>query len=335
MRHLLLAALLVAAHFSFGQKFLFGTTPFSGTGAGKQQFKSSEYIYGRLELPTTVDEFFKIPRSSSDADHPTTVLVYRVEVEKDGIRMGSNSWPYMKITPEQKAANFINFDVLPEPKVATTQTCGLADYSSNVGSAPLYFMFTERNFPDNGKYTIKIKMAYFKMDPYNPTLEKPEEEWKSASGKFEFEFNTDDLEKLQAHKADADKLVKSNADSQAMAARGLPKEWNMKNASTNGYTEKQITDLILQKAKAGTKIFKVVLYPVTGPAWVIEKNDIDLPLRKWHNQTIGYFKQTDGHCFYNTGGLRQEYEGGGQYGATFFEKVSEMEINCKNIPAVK
>lgn len=107
--------------------FSFSTKPLSGKAApAKNKFKSSDFIYGRLELPCSVNEFFKIPKTSTHRDYPVDVLQYKVTIEKNGERQGSNAWRDSKIDSDQRAGDAWLFDILPEPKLATTMTCGLA-----------------------------------------------------------------------------------------------------------------------------------------------------------------------------------------------------------------
>lgn len=313
--------------------FSFSTKPFTGKSAGsKQKFKSSDFIYGRLEVPGTINDFFKIPKTSNKRDYPVDVLQYKVTVEKDGSRMGSNSWRDSKIDSEQRASNAWAFDILPEPKEATTMTCGLADYSSNVSAAPLYMMFTRSNFPDSGLYVIKIEIKYWKFDPYQPNFPLPEEEWITAAGEFEFEFDTDDLPTLQGNFAEAGDLVKENARAKALEARGLPREWHIKNAAiATGHQEEELGPLLLAKEAETCKLLKIVIHPVTGPRWIVEKNDVDIPTIKWHNQMFGFFCENNGRYFYISGGFRQEYEGGGTYGPVFFQWTERVELSGKFI----
>jgi hypothetical protein len=335
----LLLALMLMGKLSSAQaqtsgKFIFSNTPFAAsTAAGKQQFKSSEFIYGRLELPSTVEEFFKMPKTSEKRDYPASVLVYRVYVEKNGEQLGSNRWPYIKLTSEQRKNKFLNFDILPQPSESTTMTCALADFSSSVSPGPLYSMFDRDRFPSSGKYTIKIDMQYWTFDPYNPDMALPEAEWNTSSGKFEFDFNTSDLPRIQENNAEAQKLVKENSRVKAMNARGLPKEWNLKSApSATGFTEKEMIAMFLDREATTCKNIKAVIYPVNGPTWVIVKNDSGIPLWRWHNQTLGFFAENNARCFYITGDVRQQYEGGGKYAPAYFQWTESLELNCKNIP---
>jgi hypothetical protein len=277
-----------------------------------------------------VKEFFKIPKVSKSTDYPLDVLQYKVTVEQNGQRMGSNSWQNTKIDSDELASDTWAFDILPEPKEAITMTCGLADYGSNVSCAPLYMMFTRSNFPESGLYTIKIEIKYWKFDPYEPNFPLPEEQWITAAGEFEFEFDTDDLSTLQENFAEAGNLVKENARAKTLEARGLPKEWHMENAPiATGHTEAELPALLLAKEQETCKALKVVVFPVTGPKWVIEKYDSGIPKLKWHNQMFGFFSENNGKYCFITGGFRQEYEGDGNYGPVFFQWTKSVELGGK------
>jgi hypothetical protein len=314
-------------------KFHFSTKPFTTKSTGsKQLFKSGDFIYGRMELPSSIEEFFKMPKTSEKRDYPASVLVYRVYVEKEGEQLGGNPWPYIKVTSEQRKSKFLNFDVLPQPSEATTMTCALADFTSAVSSAPLSSMFNRDRFPVNGKYTIKIDMQYWTFDPYSPDTALPEAEWTTCSGEFEFEFNTSDLPYIQANDAEAEKLVKENARTRAMDARGLPEEWNMKSAPSEcGFTKEELTAMFLDRESSSCKVLRTIVYPVKGAAWIVVKDNSGLPLWKWHNQALGFFAENNGRYFYIVGDLRQQYSGGGQYEPAYFQWTESNELHGKYI----
>ncbi|PZR39120.1 MAG: hypothetical protein DI538_07705 [Azospira oryzae] len=315
-------------------KITFANVPMTSATLPKKSFKTNEFIYGRMELPSAVGTYFKMPKTTSNPDYPALVLLYKMTVEKNGENSGSsNAWPYTKISAQQKNSAFFNFDVLPEPSHATTMTCGLADYTSNVSSSPLYMMFDRNHFPENGKYHINIEIKYWTFDPYNPNNPLGEQEWTTVKGDFELDFTTSDLPTLQSNAAQAGKLVQENARIQTMEAIGLPKEWNMVSAKiTSPFTEAQLVSMFLATQPASAKNLKLVVYPVNAPGWIIEKNELDLPLFKWHNQNLGFFVQNNARCYYISGGLRQPYEGGGKYGAPYYQWAESLEMNCKFIP---
>jgi len=309
----------------------FSSQPFTKSAKAKQQFSSADFIYGKLDLPKTVEEFFAIPGKWNNPDYPGTVLIYKVIVEKDGEKIGSsNAWQYTRITSDQKKSKTFFFDVLPEPTAATTMVCGLSDYSSNVSAAPLYMMFDRSHFPENGKYTIKIEIQYWTMDPYNPDTPTIEEEWTKVAGEFEFDFNTKDLKDIMANATSAASLVKDNARVAAMEAVGLPEQWNWKPANINvPYSVDELTKLFLAREGDTCQALKAVIYPVKAPQWIVEKNGYDIPLFKWHNQMFGFFAENNGRYFYISGGLRQNHEGAGTYGEIFFQWTESTELSPK------
>jgi hypothetical protein len=314
--------------------FSFSPQPFlTGIAKVKSAFTSDEFIYGKLELPSSLQEFFHLPEHSTQADYPCDVLMYKIEIEKQGERMGSsNAWCYTKIAPEQKKMNSFFFDVLPEPSQATTMICGLSDYSSNVGAAPLYMMFDRNHFPESGQYKVKIEIKYWTFDPYNPETPAVEQEWTTVWGDFTFEFDTKDLREILINANSAATLVKENARVKAMEGRGLPEEWNWTNNPIEpAFTEQQLIDLFLAREGDTCKALKMISYPVRNPRWIIEKNSNDFPLFKWHNQLFGFFAENNGRYFYITGGLRQTHEGGGVFGEVFFQWTQSVELSAKFI----
>jgi hypothetical protein len=334
---LVVCSILSTAYAQSGNdvKFFFNTVPFTTTSVGsKQQFKSSEFIYGRIELPLPVEEFFKLPKISK-TEYPVSYLIYKIAISKEGEELTSYdaAWPYAKVTEKERKNKYLNFDVLPKPAEATTMTSGVTEFDAGIGTAPLYSLFDRTNFPASGNYRIGIQISGCTYDLYDRTRILPENEWITSSGKFTLSFNVQDISTLQDNGSEASSLVKENARLKGIEARGLPEQWSMKSAPiTSGFTEKELIAMFLAKEESTTTCLKAYIYPVTGPAWNIEKNDIGLPVQKWHTQTLGFFAQNKGRCFYIVGGLRQEYQGGGTYGKTYYQWEKSDEVNCKYIP---
>lgn len=326
---------LIGSQHIFAQaKFYFSTNPFTTTNAGgKTSFKTSEFIYGRLELPATIQEHFKVP--ATNTDHPVDFFAYTVRILKDGKPIGNTSnWPFTPLSKEDLKKKYWNFDVLPKPELASTVLSGTSTFSSGKASAPLYGLFERENFPQNGKYTVKITIACIAYDPYDPTTAKPMDQWTNVSGEFELVFSTDDLPALQTNWSKANSLVAQNAKQKAMQERGLPKEWNMTKAPiSSGIAESKLKELIEAKLKSGSTIIKLVIQPSAGGnTWLIEKNNVGIPIMKYHNQPYGAFYRTpDGGCRYIEGNLQQDYSGAGTYEETYFRNYRVDDVDCKFI----
>jgi hypothetical protein len=64
--------------------------------------------------------------------------------------------------------------------------------------------------------------------------------------------------------------------------------------------------------------------------WTVEANEFGIPRYRYSSQWYTIFmKSKDGKtCFYQGFGLRQNYEGGGKYSATFIDADKYHYVNC-------
>lgn len=312
-------------------KFYFSNTPFTNSNVGgKPKFKSNEFIYGRLEVSEPVEKSFKMPKKSSKY---VTHVEYVIDIFKGDQQIGISSWPYTMVSEGERGQTYLNFDVLPKPSEATTQTCGTEDFSTNIASAPLYSMVARKLFTE-GEYTIKVYISHPLTDPYTGQPDyNSMAKWPKCVGEFKFEFSSDDIPALLENGEKANDLAKENANKKTLEARGLPEQWNWKSAPIviDNLTEKQLTDMYVANEASGLKCIKAVIFPNTGTRWMVDKNDLGVPTRQWHSQTIGFFSKQDGHYYWDRAGARKDYQGGGNYGKIYMQRVERVEINGKDV----
>lgn len=79
------------------------------------------------------------------------------------------------------------------------------------------------------------------------------------------------------------------------------------------------------------KEFKVVKVNITNNPWILEKNELGIPLYKRSSVSIGV-KNAKGECGIGSANVRQDYEGGGSYGAAYMYLPSDpIIVPCENI----
>lgn len=83
-------------------------------------------------------------------------------------------------------------------------------------------------------------------------------------------------------------------------------------------------------ATAGVDKGKVTRVVITSDIWHVKKNDWGFPEYKYLDVDIAV--SIEGKCWLAYGQIRKEYEGGGQYGAEFFNYWGlQEEMNCNNV----
>ena len=188
-------------------KMYFSSQPFKTSNTGsKKTFKSSEYIYGRIELDSqTVKEAFKVWDPSDG--YPYSFLLYRVFIFHNGEEMGHNTLNICLLEQKNKNNNYLNFDVLPEPSKATTVMSGIERFDAGLFAAPLYGQINSNNFKEDGEYRIVVKFYYESYDVWGKREEV--EKWPRLEDEFSFMFTTKDVAMLKKNETAADAVIET------------------------------------------------------------------------------------------------------------------------------
>jgi hypothetical protein len=93
----------------------------------------------------------------------------------------------------------------------------------------------------------------------------------------------------------------------------------------------KIEALVKTKYEAAFPGFKVLKVNITNNPWILEKNDLGIPLYKRSSVSVGV-KNDKGECGIGSANVRQDYEGGGTYGAVYMYLPSDpIIVPCENI----
>src|SRR5439155_1581467 len=132
-------------------------------------------------------------------------------------------------------------------------------------------------FPQSGTYTIDIVLFGNSYDDWGKPTGKSEE-FPTASAKFAFQFSGTDGQTLVANSKKAKESVESAKNRREML-HAMPDYW------AKGATppEPKLAPARLVPmikgfiAQWNLTYVKHVIYPYTGPLWVIEKNSLGIP----------------------------------------------------------
>ena len=293
-----------------GAKMYFSDKPFGNNHDGsKTSFKSSDFIYGRIELDNqTLLDAFKM----SSIKTKYYYLHIRLGSFKNGEQMGSkNSWEYLLIKNEEDVKkNYLNFDILPSPTAATSAMCGLEDFTSNIAGGPLYFIINHSSFPDDGEYSIKVQLFLESFDGWGK--QQDPEKWPSVKNEFKFNFSSNDIQNLKKNGEAGDELVRKNT----FRLSKLPDHFSKPNTLGDPMlTNANIGAVLKRDLPSGNMtLLKFAVGNFTGPLWQVEKNDLGLILRRYVTPDIKIAYKFDSDCYVGYARLWQEYVGGGKYG---------------------
>jgi hypothetical protein len=320
--------------------FTFSTQPLDGkSGKGKDTFRTSDFIYGRVDLPASVKDFFSTDNSNTST-HPQSVLLFKIEaLAEDGTVMGEVAKRYFKPAADELKNKYLAFDVSPEPSQATLQLSMLPQFDLGIFSTQFARLFDQSAyygrvpaFEDGKTYTIKVTLSRWVIDPQSGYPKYGEDT--ECSGTFQLQYRQADVATLLKLLPESDRLVKDNSRKQAAEERGLPEEWNLKSAKIgSGETEEELIDLFLSQEAKKTEVIKLVALPAEGK-WVTyrdEKVAYEKILFRWFNQTLVFFYQREGKYFCAKGGVRQDYQGNNTYGDSYLKWEEKTDIAARYI----
>lgn len=293
-----------------GAKMYFSDKPFGNNHDGsKTSFKSSDFIYGRIELNNqTLLEAFKM----SSIKTKYYYLRYWVCAYKNGEQQGSkNSWEYLLIKNEEDVKkSYLNFDILPSPTAATSAMCGLEDFTSNIASGPLYFIINSSSFPEDGEYSIQVRLFLESYDGWGK--QQDFEKWPEVKDEFKFQFNSNDIQTLKKNGDDGSELVRRNT----FRLSKLPDYFSNPNKLNDPMLSNANISAVLKRdlPSGNMTLLKFAVGDYTGPLWQTEKNELGIILRRYVTPDIKIAYKFDGDCYVGYARLWQEYTGGGKYG---------------------
>jgi hypothetical protein len=290
-----------------GATMYFFDKPFSTNNAdNKSSFTSNDFIYGRLELPgQTLYNAFGMQRMTN-----RYYLRYRVSAFKDGEQKGTfNLWDYLLIKNQNEKNNWLNFDIMPEPAKATSVVCGSEIFNTGLAAGPLYHIISRENFPENGKYIIKVRLF---LEAYDSWGSKDElNKWPVADGEFAFDFNTQDVQTIRKNATAANEVIANNA----FLIRKLPDYFNRSAAVNDAELTNAKIAAILKRDLSDRVVLKFSIATYNGPLWQVEADANGVIKYKYAAPDIHIAYKWNGKCYLGTARLWKDYEGGGKYGS--------------------
>jgi hypothetical protein len=134
------------------------------------------------------------------------------------------------------------------------------------------------------------------------------------------------------------KMVTEAIDSYGSREKFMDKmEANYKNMTKNlrmvpaAMSNPKIEAMVKNGYESSFKDFKVLKVHITNNPWILEKNDLGIPLYKRSSVSVGV-KNAKGECGIGSANVRQDYEGGGTYGQAYMYLPSDpIIVPCENI----
>jgi hypothetical protein len=308
----------------------------------KTTFSSSEYIYGHLDLGgKTVHDAFGLKNQS---DVPFYYINYDLVIYKPGERPYEGNWGgsrnYTLVTKEDAKKTYWDFDVLPDPTKISTIRSMLAD-EKDFERRSLAGIYTKwynadsarSTFPENGTYTIDVTVWGEKYDDWGQPTTKMGVDPPTASAMFSFQFNGPDGQRLIANQLTAQKTVEAAKNASAML-HAMPAWWAKGILAPDPkLAPARLVPMIKDyMARWGNLTYlKHMIYPVSGPMWAVEKNDLGIPRYRRFTSAIYiiYKDPKDSSCQVGYLEMSEPYAGGGTYSQPELHGVSDVKyIDC-------
>ena len=294
-------------------KIYFSDKPFANSNAGsKTSFRSSEFIYGRMELKDqTLKDAFKLPEDgkSSMKNKNDSYLRYEISITKDDYQWGYEL-VYIYVPGKDKNSTSFNFDVLPSAAQVTSFMALVEEFDVGFIPAPLYRHIDPSVFKDNGNYTVKITLSSESHDAWGGA--EPREKWPTIEGEFDFAFDANDIATLKNNS----KAVGDAVENGVNRVTKLPDYFSNSTKLSDPMLSNANISAILKRdlpARHMT-LLKFAVGSYTGLLWKIEKNDLGLILRRYVTPDINVVFKFENTCYIGYVRLWQEYQGGGKYG---------------------
>jgi hypothetical protein len=302
----------------------FSGTPFkNGKGDGKASFSSNgEHIYAQLEAKAgTIKDVFNI-KTDENIRFSFMYYIYNDEADKLTGSFTTSAGNFI-VTPQMAKEKYLLLDVLPTKENVIIY--GNKETGFNRAASDFAYLHTQENFSKSGNYKVRLVL----LTPYTDEWGKPISGTSmDCNGFFDYTFSAKDANA----RVEEGKEVHTYLSSYVREAPvPLPETWKAKSgAPMAGYSVAKYNQEYL-KYYPNVKIVKTFMKD--DATWsVMKDNDNFLPIYKYSNQWVTYFvKNTKGQCYYHKCNLRQDYQGGGTYGAAalavFDSEIKYVDCN--------
>lgn len=301
-------------------QIVFSLAPFNGgDGQLANSFTSASRIYAKLTaIKGTLKDVLKI------ADNDDGIKIYLVLYNEAGekIKRFVSIAETFALSGAQANSKSITLDILPDPAIFNSGK--QSDFW--VGAAFAYG-HNQYNFTQNGNYKVGLFVTNEKVDDWGKPVYGDDIVFANY---FTYNFSAKDAINI-VKESQTISDAKNNAVKNAITS--LPEQWTEKSSNlAMGFTQAQLIKMyensFADKMDAHT-IIKLHSSSSNG-GWTVVNNDFGIPTYRYSNQWYTIFiKYANGKtCFYQGFGLRQQYGGGGTYGAAFIDKNDYHMTDC-------
>jgi hypothetical protein len=307
----------------------FSGTPFkNGKGDGKASFSSNgEHIYAQLEAKAgTIKDVFNI-KTDENIRFSFTYYIYSDDADKLTGNFQTSMGNFI-VTPQMAKEKYLVLDIMPAKENAVVYANKEMGLNSTASS--FAYLHTQENFSKSGNYKVRLVL----LTPYTDEWGKPISGTSmDCNSFFDYTFSSKDAKARVDEGSALYTYMKENINNAPVA---LPEEWSEKTSPlTMGVTQAKLVEMYRNSYNDKLADFILVKLHASNSngGWTIQKNESGIPSYRYSGQWYTVFmKSKNGKaCFYQGFGLRQDYQGGGQYGASFIDKETYKYVKCEDM----
>lgn len=301
-----------------GAKMYFSDKPFTnGSQGSKNVFKSSEFIYGRIELGKSLKEAFKLDNIKADPMYVQVFYIITYKGETRYLQMPH----YLKLNGTD--ASSLNFDILPGAGDAQTHYSIVEDFESGQAAGFLY-PFDKNFFRENDTYKVRIAVYMKTYDGWGSV--EQDEKWPAVYGEFDLQFDSKDIAAINKN----NEMARASLIEKGLRLDKLPDYFSRPAKVSDPALSSANIMSILRRDLPSVNVVKAVIPPFDGQLKDIAKNDLGLILFRYVRPYIRIIYKKDGKCYLGSITLKEDYIGGGRYGALKFNKFwgEEAVLDC-------
>lgn len=321
----------------------FSDQPFPAGGGvpnAKEDFSSNEFIYARLVLKDgTVGSVLK---PEVDERTKKKMVDFRMYQIKEGYGSGGSFISEIGrnfrvvINDSEMDKSYLDFDIFPSPETATS----LFSWGGNPNDGLLYaadmYLFLSKPDTKEGTHKIWTEFTIKGVDFRGNAVSSSD--WKKITNSFNFTFRGADFAAIKANYDKLEKTFFNNYRKQKAVNEPLPAEWSAKSSPIiGGFTAASVNSLYTSSFTTSANILKVIkLYaapPKGQTMWNIQNNQYGIPSYRYSSQYFTVFVRdsSNGVCYYQGFGLRQQYSGAGTYGKTIIDHGPSALLTCDKL----
>lgn len=320
-------------------KIYYSSQPFpegGGTTGAKNSFSSNEFIYARLVLKGgTVKEVLKPSEPDKKIkEYNIDFLLYTIKDNNSISDLGRNFRAIINKSDLDKT--YFDFDIFPSPDNAKSAFYWGGNPNDGISYGFDMYLFLTNSQTNEGTYKIlnkiKIQAVDFRGNPL------PENQTQSILDSFNITFSGSDYAKIKANQEKLNISFETNYKIQKAANEPVPAEWTAKSSPIiSGYTTASITNLYINSFSTSASVLKVIkLYAAPAKAqgiWINQNNEFGIPSYRYSSQWFTAFVRdsSNGLCYYQGFGLRQNYSGGGTFGNVFVDHGNSAVLACDKL----